>query len=108
MFPERLVEGVEAPGAVGFTQRIHFLKQEWMRADSALTKHDEISREDVGTLDGDADRHRPIEIPEIVLRAVDHGLAAMIYILLVQTQNERGRITPAFRKLVYDAFATDN
>ena len=32
----------------------------------------------------------------------------MIYILLVQTQNERGRITPAFRKLVYDAFATDN
>jgi CubicO group peptidase (beta-lactamase class C family) len=31
----------------------------------------------------------------------------MIYILLEQTQNERGRITPAFRKLVYDAFATD-
>jgi CubicO group peptidase (beta-lactamase class C family) len=30
----------------------------------------------------------------------------MIYILLEQTQNERGRITPAFRKLVYDAFAT--
>jgi CubicO group peptidase (beta-lactamase class C family) len=32
----------------------------------------------------------------------------MIYILLQQTQNERGRITPAFKKLVYDAFATDN
>jgi CubicO group peptidase (beta-lactamase class C family) len=31
----------------------------------------------------------------------------MIYILLVQTQNERGRITPAFKKLVYDAFAAD-
>jgi CubicO group peptidase (beta-lactamase class C family) len=30
----------------------------------------------------------------------------MIYILLEQTQNERGRITPAFKKLVYDAFAT--
>jgi CubicO group peptidase (beta-lactamase class C family) len=30
----------------------------------------------------------------------------MIYILLEQTQNERGRITPAFRKLVYDAFET--
>ena len=28
----------------------------------------------------------------------------MIYILLMQTQNERGRITPAFKKLVYDAF----
>jgi CubicO group peptidase (beta-lactamase class C family) len=28
----------------------------------------------------------------------------MIYILMDQTQNERGRITPAFRKLVYDAF----
>jgi CubicO group peptidase (beta-lactamase class C family) len=28
----------------------------------------------------------------------------MIYIMLEQTQNERGRITPAFRKLVYDAF----
>ena len=26
--------------------------------------------------------------------------------MLVQTQNERGRILPAFRKLVYDAFAT--
>ena len=31
----------------------------------------------------------------------------MIYILLVQTQDERGRITPAFKELVYDAFATD-
>jgi CubicO group peptidase (beta-lactamase class C family) len=30
----------------------------------------------------------------------------MIYILLEQTQNERARITPAFKKLVYDAFAT--
>jgi CubicO group peptidase (beta-lactamase class C family) len=29
----------------------------------------------------------------------------MTYILLEQTQNERGRITPAFKKLVYDAFA---
>jgi CubicO group peptidase (beta-lactamase class C family) len=28
----------------------------------------------------------------------------MIYILMEQTQNERGRITPAFKKLVYDAF----
>jgi CubicO group peptidase (beta-lactamase class C family) len=32
----------------------------------------------------------------------------MIYILLEQTQNERGRITPAFKKLVYDAFAAPN
>jgi len=31
----------------------------------------------------------------------------MIYILLEQTQNERGRITPAFRKLVYDTLVTD-
>ena len=31
----------------------------------------------------------------------------MIYILLVQTQNERARITPAFKKLVYDAFSAD-
>jgi CubicO group peptidase (beta-lactamase class C family) len=31
----------------------------------------------------------------------------MIYILLEQTQNERGRITPAFKKLVYDAFSTE-
>lgn len=28
----------------------------------------------------------------------------MFYIMLQQTQNERGRITPAFKKLVYDAF----
>ncbi len=32
----------------------------------------------------------------------------MIYILLEQTQNERGRITPAFKKLVYDAFVTSD
>jgi CubicO group peptidase (beta-lactamase class C family) len=32
----------------------------------------------------------------------------MIYILLEQTQNERGRITPAFKKLVYDAFGKNN
>ncbi|KWV51697.1 serine hydrolase [Bradyrhizobium macuxiense] len=31
----------------------------------------------------------------------------MVYILLEQTQNERGRITPAFKKLVYDAFGAD-
>jgi CubicO group peptidase (beta-lactamase class C family) len=30
----------------------------------------------------------------------------MLYILMEQTQNERGRITPAFRKLVYEAFET--
>ncbi|HMM87877.1 serine hydrolase domain-containing protein [Bradyrhizobium sp.] len=35
---------------------------------------------------------------------VDPGLD-MIYILLEQTQNERGRILPAFKALVYDAFA---
>jgi CubicO group peptidase (beta-lactamase class C family) len=29
----------------------------------------------------------------------------MIYIMMEQTQNERRRITPIFRKLVYDAFA---
>ncbi|UFZ08546.1 beta-lactamase family protein [Bradyrhizobium ontarionense] len=32
----------------------------------------------------------------------------MIYILLEQTQNERGRITAAFKKLVYDAFTAPN
>ena len=32
----------------------------------------------------------------------------MIYILLEQTQNERGRIVPAFKKLVYDAFGQEN
>ena len=28
----------------------------------------------------------------------------MLYILMEQTQKERGRITPAFKQLVYDAF----
>lgn len=28
-------------------------------------------------------------------------------VMLEQTQNERQRITPAFRKLVYDAFSPD-
>lgn len=32
----------------------------------------------------------------------------MIYMLMEQTQNERGRITPAFKKLVYDAFDATN
>jgi CubicO group peptidase (beta-lactamase class C family) len=32
----------------------------------------------------------------------------MVYILMQQTQNERGRITPAFKELVYDAFSATN
>ena len=32
----------------------------------------------------------------------------MVYILLEQTQNERGRIVPTFKKLVYDTFAKNN
>jgi CubicO group peptidase (beta-lactamase class C family) len=32
----------------------------------------------------------------------------MVYILMEQTQNERSRITPAFKKLVYDAFDAVN
>jgi CubicO group peptidase (beta-lactamase class C family) len=31
----------------------------------------------------------------------------MIYIMMEQTQSERSRITPDFRKIVYDAFAAD-
>ena len=48
-----------------------------MRADRALPEHDQIAGQDVGALHGDADRHRAIEIAEVVLRPVDHGLAAM-------------------------------
>jgi CubicO group peptidase (beta-lactamase class C family) len=32
----------------------------------------------------------------------------MVYILMEQTQKERGRITPAFKRLVYDAFGATN
>ena len=32
----------------------------------------------------------------------------MVYVLMEQTQNERGRITPAFKRLVYDAFGATN
>jgi hypothetical protein len=28
----------------------------------------------------------------------------MVYILMEQTEEQRSRITPAFKKLVYDAF----
>jgi hypothetical protein len=28
----------------------------------------------------------------------------MVYVLMEQTQNERGRITPAFKELVYGTF----
>ena len=48
-----------------------------MRADRALPEHDQIAGEDIGALYGDADRDGAIEIAEIILRAVDHGLAAM-------------------------------
>ena len=48
-----------------------------MRADRALPEHDQIARQDIGALDGDADRHRAIEVAEIILRAVDDRLAAM-------------------------------
>ena len=48
-----------------------------MRADRALPEHDQVAGQDVGAFDGDADRHRAIEIAHVVLRAVDHGLAAM-------------------------------
>ena len=48
-----------------------------MSADRALPEHDEIAGQDVGALDRDADRHRAIETAHVVLRAVDHGLAAM-------------------------------
>ena len=30
----------------------------------------------------------------------------MIYLLMVQTETERGRVTRAFRELVYDALAS--
>jgi CubicO group peptidase (beta-lactamase class C family) len=32
----------------------------------------------------------------------------MVYVMMEQTQNERSRITPAFKKLVYDAFDAAN
>ena len=48
-----------------------------MRADRALPEHDQIAGQDIGALDRDADRHRAIEIAQVVLRTVDHGLAAM-------------------------------
>jgi hypothetical protein len=48
-----------------------------MGADRALPEHDEIAGQDVGALDRDADRHRAVEAAHVVLRAVDHGLAAM-------------------------------
>ena len=77
MFPERLVEGVQPLGAVLLAQRVHFLKQIRMRADGALPEYDQVAGENVGALDRDADRHRPIVITQVILRTIDHGLAAM-------------------------------
>ena len=77
MAPERLVERVEPLGAVALAQRVHFIEQIGMRADRALPEHDQIAGEDVGAFHGDADRNGAVEIAEIILRAVDHGLAAM-------------------------------
>ena len=36
------------------------------------------------------------------------SIPSTIYILMEQTQNERGRIRVAFRKMVYDAFLRDH
>ena len=58
-------------------ERVHLLQQIGMRADRALPEHDQIAGQDIGALDGDADRHRTIEIADVILRAVDHRLAAM-------------------------------
>ena len=77
MFPERLVEGLQPLGAIGFAERVHLLEQIGMRADCALPEHDQIAGQDIGALDSDADRHRAIEIAKIILRPIDHGLAAM-------------------------------
>lgn len=77
VFPERSVEGGEPALAIGVGQRVHLVEQIGMRADRALPEHDEIAGEDIGALDGDADRHGAMQIADIVLRAVDHRLAAM-------------------------------
>ena len=46
-------------------------------------------------------RGRPVYLKNFGVQDVETKVP-----MLVQTQNERGRILPAFRKLVYDAFAT--
>src|SRR5205814_9175554 len=77
MFPERLVERVEASCAVLFAKRVHFLQQIGMRTDRALPEHDQVAGQNIGALDRDADRHGTVEAAEVILRAVDDSLAAM-------------------------------
>ena len=77
MFPERFVEGVQPFSAVLLTQRVHLVQKIRMSADRALPEYDEIAGQDIGALHRDADRHRAIEGAHVVLRSVDHGLAAM-------------------------------
>src|SRR4051812_21991361 len=77
MLPECAIECIKASCAVRVAERVHLIEQIRMSADGALPEHDQITGQDVGALDGDADRYRAIQIAHVVLRTVDHGLAAM-------------------------------
>ena len=93
MFPECRVEGIEAARTVVIAERVHLFEQIRMRADRALPEHDQIAGQDVGAFDGDRDRHRAIEGTQIVLRAVDHGLAAMdIHCIVDRGPHPLGRL----------------
>ena len=48
-----------------------------MAADHTLSKLHETTGDNVGALDGDADRHRPIEAAEVIERPFLHALAAV-------------------------------
>ena len=63
MFPERLVEGVQALVMIAVAQRVHLVEQIGMGADRALPEHDEIAGQDICALHAELDepfhRRRP-------------------------------------------------
>ena len=73
---QRLVKIDQAFAGIRVLRRLHFRQQEGMAADGALPEDDQRAGEDVGTLDGDADRHLLVSAAHEVRRAKTDPLAA--------------------------------
>ncbi len=77
MAHHRGIELAHAGLAVRILRGIHFLEHERVTANGALTKDDQVARQDIGALDGDGDRHDLVAAPEIIVRPQHNALAAM-------------------------------
>ena len=77
MGPEMAVEFDEARLLVRVAEREDLSQQVGVAADRALAENDQAAGQDVGALHRDADRNSAVEVADVVVRAVDDGLARM-------------------------------